>query len=119
MKQEPIGWLQLLENVLESKSPFHITVFEDLLRDPISEMRKVMKFLEEKQGFEQDDSEERLLCLSENLQGSSKRKKKDNGINPYNEELTNIMNSQINNAQEILDRAGINISLSSYKRSVT
>ena len=67
MKKEAIGWQQLLENVLESESPFHIIVYEDLLRDPISEMRKVTKFLEENIGFEQDDLEERLFCLSENL----------------------------------------------------
>ena len=66
-------WSNLFNFVIDSKQPFHLVTYEDLLRDPVTEMQKVMRFLEVASGFEQDDLQERLLCLSQNLQGNHKR----------------------------------------------
>jgi len=111
-------WQILIENVVKCENPSYFLLYENLLRDPINEMRNVMKFIERKHGFKQDNLEERLICLSENLQGSNKRKKLAKKIDPYTEELTRMINSQINYSQKVLDDAGIDISVSSYERKL-
>ena len=78
-----------------------------------------MRFLEEKHGFKQDNLNERLLCLSQNLHGSNKRKKTNTQRDPFTNELTKIMNLQIDNAQAILDKTAMNINISFYKRKLS
>ena len=97
---------------------YYILIYENLMRDPVNEMRKVINFLQSKIGFELDNLEERLLCLSENMQGNNKRKKKKNEIDPFTDKLKVIVNSKIAYAQSVFDKAGINISLTSYQRDV-
>ena len=109
-------WSNLFNFVIDSKQPFHLVSYEDLLRDPVTEMQKVMRFLEVANGFEQDDLQERLLCLSQNLQGNHKRKKNDDFIDPYTNELRKIFNSEIEAAEKKLTEAGVNEDFSSYKR---
>ena len=104
-----------LENKEKNKIPFQFLFFEDLVRDPPGEMRKVMKFLEEESGVKVDNLELRLLCLCENLQGSNKRKKKD--IDPYTDELKKIMNSKLDFVHEVFYKAGMSVDLSFYKRT--
>ena len=111
-------WSNLFNFAVDSKQPFHLVTYEDLLRDPVTELQKVMKFLEVANGFEQNDLQERLLCLSQNLQGSHKRKKNDDFIDPYTNELRTKLNSVIEAAEKKLAEAGVNVDFSSYKREL-
>ena len=112
-----IDWQLIIEQVVTSNRAFHILLYEDLLREPIGEITKIIKFLEEKSGMQHIDVADRIFCLSQNMRGYNKRKKLIT-IDPYTQERTKIMNSKIDLAQKILDTAGINISLSHYKRKV-
>jgi len=112
-----MDWEVLAENVVMGKSSYCLVFYEDLLKEPINELRKVMKFLE-KSGFIQNNLEERLICLSENLQGNNKRKKNENERNPFTKEQTKFMNSKIDYLQNVFNKANIDVDLSSYKRRV-
>ena len=69
------SWVKLIRYVVKSKKKFHLVIYEELVQDPINEIRKVIKFLEKNNGFKQYNLEERLLCLSENIEGTHKRTK--------------------------------------------
>ena len=110
-------WENLFIFVLKNRQPLHLVFYEDLVRDPIKEIKKVIKFLELTNGFSPSDLETKLLCLSENLQGANKRKKKQHQINPYNSMLTAKINQKIFIAQNLLSAYNIAANLSSYKRA--
>jgi len=96
-----------------------LLLYEDLLKNPVEELRKIVKFLEKENGFKANDLEERLICLSENIQGSQKRKKTKKQIDPYNKSLKIKINAKIESAQNDLTKYKINLDLSFYKRKLT
>ena len=112
------SWVELIQYVVESQKNLHLVVYEELVQDPIYEMRKIMKFLEEKNQFKQPNLEERLLCLSENIQGNYKRTKKKLTVDPYSDELKEKLNNEIILAEKIFAGAGIKIDFSFYKREI-
>ena len=110
------SWVELIQYVVKSQKNFLLVVYEDLVQEPIREMRKIMKFLEEKNGFKHHNLEERLLCLSENIQGTHKRSKKKLTVDPYSDEMKEKLNNEIISAEKIFIDAGIKIDFSFYKR---
>ena len=84
--------------------PFHLLVYEDLVKDPIKEIRAVMKFLEKNNGFKQNDLERRLLCLNQNLRGNQKRKAASKLANTqvYSDALKLKLNNEILMGQKYL-----------------
>ena len=78
-------------------------MYEDLLEEPINEIRKVIEFTQKTNNFQQNDREPRLLCLSQNLQGSNKRKNRTS--------FTNEMKYQVNSVIEIPEKSGSNLTL--------
>ena len=108
-------WDVLFQYVADSKKPFHLIKYEDLIRDPIKQVRKIMKFLESINGFRQKDLEKNLFCLRQNLQGSYKRTK--TVVDPFTNRLKTELNSVIKNAQNILARVGCKVDFSYYKRT--
>ena len=104
--------------MIESKKPFHVLIFEDLVKDPIKEIKKVLRFLEETNGFKAEKLEERLLCLSENLQGTEKRNPKSIPKDPFSIKLKIHVNGIINSAQSMLSEANLSTNLSSYKQKI-
>ena len=113
------NWDTLFKLVIASKRPFQLLVYEDLLRNPIKEIRKVVEFLEETNGFEVKNLNEQLLCLSQNLQGGHKRKKNTDNFDPFTNELKRKVNSMIDTAQSLIMDLGITANFSSYKRKLT
>ena len=112
------SWLQLIQYVVQSKKPFHLVVYENLLINPIKELRKVMKFLDGVNGFKQENLEDRLLCLSENLQGTHKRKKRIN-VDPYTNEMKKQLNSEISIAKRLFTLTDNDFNFSSYERKMS
>ena len=110
-------WDQLFRYAAQSKKTFYVLVYEDLLQDPVNEIRKVMKFLHKTNGFKQENLEERLLCVSQNLEVGYKRKKSVNDIDPYTNELKAKLNSVIDSAQSVLTRKGLSVNITGYKRN--
>ena len=112
-------WDTLFTYVAQAKKPFFILIYENLVRDPIKEIRLVMKFLEKNNGFKQTNLEQRLLCLAENLHGKYKRKRKARAINPYAKELKIFVNSLIDSAEKTLNEIGWKANFSSYIRTLS
>ena len=112
-------WRNLFTFVIDSKQPYHLVTYEDLLRDPIYEMQKIMRFLQVANGFEQNDLEKRLLCLSYNLQGSQKRKKSYDSVDPFHNDFKTKINLAIDEAEKKLTQAGLRVDFSLYKRNLT
>lgn len=67
MQRTPQWWASLLLDWLNFGKKLHIVFYEDLKRDPITQIRGIMHFL----GLEV--SEERLLCLESQMEGRFKR----------------------------------------------
>ena len=108
-------WSFSVSSVCESKKPFYLLIYEDLVKDPIKEVRKVMKFIKDFDGFEPDDLEQRLLCLSENLQGGFKRKSRKLEKDPYTEEMKKEINSVIGSARSMLLKIDSKLILPHYE----
>ena len=105
--------------VIDSKKPFHIVKYEDLLEEPINEIRKVMEFLQTTNNFQQNDLELRLLCLSQNLQGSNKRKNRGTNDASFTNEMKNKVNSVIEIAEKKAAQAGLKFTFTSYKKQIS
>jgi len=103
---------------MESGKPVHLVQFEDLAKNPIDELQKIVKFLEKANEFKENYFEQRLICLSENIQGSHKRKKTKQQIDPYTKSLKIKINAKLNFAQNVLIKYGLNVDLSNYKREL-
>ena len=104
--------------MLESKRPYHLLFYEDLVQNPIKEIKKILDFLQSKNGFKEQNLDTRLTCLSENLQGSHQRKKTETQFDPYNNELIMSINKRIEHAQQILAKHGLRFNISSYKKNL-
>ena len=109
-------WDWLYKVLFGKGIPVHIVVFEDLVKDPIKEIRGIMKFLGKENGFPRDGLERRLLCLNQNLRGSHKRKavsKLTNG-QVYTKKLKERVNSSIRNVQKLLVKRNISLDITSF-----
>ena len=109
-------WNSRIVSVFNQSLPVHIVVYEELVKDPMKEIRAITNFLEKENGFKQDDSERRLLCLNQNLRGSQKRKTPSNltNLQVYTKEMKQTINGAIKNAQQYLLAKNISINISSY-----
>ena len=114
--KEENKWNNVIKYLFDQGIPVHIVVFENLVKDPIKEMRAVMKFLEKEIGFKQNNLERRLLCLNQNLEGNQKRKSGSKLTNDqvYTKELKEIVNDNIRNAQKYFVEKDIPLNISSY-----
>ena len=111
-------WVNIIRHVVESRKPFHLLIFEDLVKDPIKEIKKVLHFLEKNSGFRAERQEERLLCLHENLEGTAKRKPKSFKTDPFTNRLKIHVNKLIDNAQSMLSKAKLSANVTFYKQKV-
>ena len=116
MVKEENNWNNLVKDLFNQEIPVHILVFENLVKDPIKEMRAVMKFLEKETGFKQNNLERRLLCLNQNLEGSQKRKSGSKLPNDqvYTKELKEIVNDDMRKVQKYFVEKDIPINISLY-----
>ena len=110
-------WFHLFTWLIDSKKPFHLLIYENLKKNPVKEIRKVMKFLKKQSGFEPPDLEQRLLCMSENLQGSYKRNSRELDRNPFTKKMQKKINTKIKTANKILFHVNKNLKLPNYDSS--
>ena len=110
-------WRTHFLSVLKSDLPHHVFFYENLIQDPILETRKIIKFFEVNNGFQQPALEERLLCLEENLQGTQKRKPRKFVRDPYTEEMVAKINSEIAKVREYIVSRNISLILPPYERN--
>ena len=111
-------WKQLFIFVTTGKKPFYLLNFESLINDPINEIEKVMKFLEQFSKFKPKNLQQRLLCMSENLTGSFKRKSKTLSKDPFTPEIKKKIESIINSSREILSKVDEGLNLPQYSPEV-
>ena len=106
------GTLLFLSKMLTSKKiPLYVVVYEDLVRDPIGEVKKLLTSFTPLKSIVPDEEilEDRLLCLSSQLNGYFKRKKQNLKFDPYTNEIKIKINDNISKAREVLNKAGFKI----------
>lgn len=108
-------WKDPFFSVSSTKKPLHLLIYEDLIKDPIKEIRKIINFLKMKSGFEPADLEQRLLCMSENLQGDYKRKSRVLKAIPFTEERIKQMHAMISSAESMLSSSHNEMRLPKYE----
>jgi len=93
------------------KIPLYVVVYEDLVRDPIGEVKKLLTSFTPLKSIVPDEEilEDRLLCLSSQLNGYFKRKKQNLKFDPYTNEIKIKINDNISKAREVLNKAGFKI----------
>ena len=114
-----MNWEILFKFVMESEKQVHLVLYEDLIKNPIEEIGKIVKFLQDVNGFKSKDTDQRLICLSENLQGAQKRKKPRKSAARFTNNMKQKINNKINFAQKVLKNHRIDVDLSSYKRIIS
>ena len=95
-----------VKRIVATNKPFYILYYEDLKKDPIAEMQKLLMFPPLKQILNPFDEKSRLLCLSEQQDGYFKRKKTKMNIDLFNNDRKLIVNRIINDTRELLSNYG-------------
>ena len=113
-------YLSKLSKSLTSKGvPLYVIVYEDLVKDPIGELRKLLTSFAPLKPIlpNSNELEDRLMCLSSQLTGLFKRKKqKLNYDHLYSKQVVDILNEDIRQTRKVLAEAGFVIP--SYTRPV-
>ncbi|KAK7068403.1 hypothetical protein SK128_024683 [Halocaridina rubra] len=87
----------------ECTKNLHITYYENVKRDPVGEMEKILKYLNLRV------DEERLACVGQHTDGLFKRKPSKNvplDFNPFTQELKDLVYEAIDSVNEILKEKG-------------
>ncbi|XP_076810344.1 sialate:O-sulfotransferase 1-like [Clavelina lepadiformis] len=95
-------WFNLIRNVVTSGKPFIIIEFGELVNDPIAATLKMVEFLQKHTVISPDHLQQRILCLSQQLNGEHKRKKRKLTINPFTKLMKEKVNHDVGEAKEIL-----------------
>ena len=102
-------WLELILDWTEFGQEVFFIFYEDLVDDPVSEMRHLVNYLGLKV------SERRLACISQHLQGSFLRSEHQI-INPFTSTQHSQIRAVINKAWKIIEKkTGRNIPLEKYQ----
>ena len=91
-------WYKKNSGYLNFKGPKHVVIFENLVQNPIREMRNVMKFL----GFEVE--EEIYECVRSREEGGFKRKKKLLDFEPYSDSMQEAIKQNWRKLNERFDK---------------
>ena len=95
------------KQIVAANKPFYILYYEDLKKDPIGEMQKLLLFPPLKQILNPFDEKSRLLCLSEQQDGYFKRKKpKMNLLDIFTNTQKFKVNRIIKDTRELLSNYG-------------
>ena len=102
--------LSKLSKSLTSKGvPLYVIVYEDLVKDPIGEIRRLLTTFAPLKSVlpNSNELEDRLMCLSSQLTGLFKRKKqKLNYDHLYSKQVEDVLNEDIRQARKVLAEAG-------------
>ena len=106
-------FLSKLSKSLTSKGvPLYVIVYEDLVKNPIGEIRKLLTTFAPLKPIlpNSKELEDRLMCLSSQLTGLFKRKKqKLNYDHLYSKKVEYILNEDIRQTRKTLIEAGFAI----------
>ena len=106
-------FLSILSKSVTSKGvPLYVIVYEDLVRDPISEIRKLLTTFALLKPIlpSSEELEGRLMCLSSELTGLFKRKKQKLDYDRiYSKKVEDLLNEDIRQARNVLMEAGFAI----------
>ncbi|CAK8695515.1 sialate:O-sulfotransferase 1-like [Clavelina lepadiformis] len=111
-------WLEIIEYVVSSGKPTLIIEYGELVKNPIAETLKIVKFLKKHTVISPDNLQQRLLCLSQELNGENKRKKGKLTIDSFTNSMKERLNQDIVEARKIINEHGLNFLLPKYERSV-
>ena len=92
--------------ILPANKPIYILYYEDLKKDPIAEMQKLLMFPPLKKLLNPFDAKSRLLCLSEQQDGYFKRKKSKMNLDIFNNNQKFDVNEIIKDTRELLSNYG-------------
>ncbi|XP_039254712.2 sialate:O-sulfotransferase 1-like isoform X1 [Styela clava] len=95
-------WFKSIELYAQMEK-VQVIYFEDIVKDPITEVRKIVNFL----NYPINNIEERLICLESNLSGNFKRPKRTLSFDPYPQKSKDIVNYFIKTAREILAKRNL------------
>ncbi|XP_077966625.1 sialate:O-sulfotransferase 2-like [Styela clava] len=97
-------WLGISNIVMEKFVDKVIVVyFEDLVKNPIKEIRRVVEFLpKEVVGSDEESFERRLMCLNLDLAGKFKRPPRKLNFDPFDISLEKEISKHIKNLSELL-----------------
>nr|CAB3267770.1 WSC domain-containing protein 1-like [Phallusia mammillata] len=110
-------WQGMMKKTINSGKPYLIMFYEDIVADPISSVRKMVKFLPNP-ALHPSNLEERLACLSQETTGLAKRKSRKLSFNPWPPESIEIVNRFVLESRQILLDTGMKNVLPSYELDV-
>ncbi|CAK8690671.1 unnamed protein product [Clavelina lepadiformis] len=111
-------WLNLIKWVVLSGKPYLLVNFEELANHPIATTLKMVEFLQMHTVISPDNLQQRILCLSQQLNGDHKRRKHKLTIDPFTNSMKHKFNNDILQACKHLDEHGIRNVLSEYERDI-
>ncbi|XP_077967122.1 sialate:O-sulfotransferase 2-like isoform X2 [Styela clava] len=102
--QLPSFWFGITKVVLKTFVDKVVVVyFEDLVKNPIKEIRRIVEFLpKEIVGSDEESLERRLMCLNLDLAGKFKRPPRKLNSDPFDELLRGEVDKSIENMNELL-----------------
>ncbi|XP_076800115.1 sialate:O-sulfotransferase 1-like [Clavelina lepadiformis] len=111
-------WLDVIRYVVLSGKPALLIEFEELRNDPIATTLKMVKFLRKHTVISPDHLQQRILCLSQQLNGDHKRGKRKLTIDPFTKVMKGKFNHDVVQARKLLNERGVNFSMPKYERQV-
>ena len=111
-------WFDLIKIVVTSGKPFIIIEFGELVNDPIATTLKMVEFLQKHTVISPDHLQQRILCLSQQLNGEHKRKKRKLTIDPFTKVMKEKVNHDVGEARKLLNERSVNFLLPKYEREV-
>nr|XP_039272146.1 WSC domain-containing protein 1-like isoform X2 [Styela clava] len=95
-------WLYHVKTVFQTIPSVMIVYYEDLVKNPIVELRRIINYLPSKIVPRDEKLEQRLMCMILDLKGNFKRGSKGITSNPYTDELKTIYDQTINTLDKFL-----------------
>nr|XP_002120962.3 WSC domain-containing protein 1-like [Ciona intestinalis] len=93
-------WIRIIKVHLEARKETTVVFYENLVQNPIPELRRVVKFT----GLHIPNLEARLICTQENLNGAFQRPKRKQ--NPYSNWMVTLINDGITEVRKVLKEFG-------------
>jgi len=106
----------LATKLLASQKPIYIIHYNDLVRDPINEVRKLLDF-PPLAPIRTNDVTERLFCLSASTTGPFRRHHKPIDFDPFNDTIKQEVNGVISDVRQLLNARGF--SLPAYEKPLS
>lgn len=91
-----------------------VIYYENLLENPVREMRRIAEFLKLNSTDHNQNFEKRLICMQLDVKGNFKRPSRKLGFNPFTEEVQMAITDSVKKVNRTLVRLHLPTLLSSY-----